>query len=433
MTLSGRQRRRKNVPPALAAHYEPEPPKSDAPLREFAYLDEVSVQSLLVSLVGALPSEITSLSSRSKEAEIGGAIGATAPLIAKAELTSRFAGSSTSSSQVLSRAVSESLFKHLYELVEDRLVWSPTRSPGASPISIERGSLIEIEVVLAPDPIYGFNATMGVFSELAADYPALLDDENTALIMAQAEPINKVLERLLVGLIPIKSAALGLQSGVVDGTATVAPSAYFDERGVDGGALHIVGVTEHDKYWRDVRRVLFSQSTFTVLGRIGRSGVQANWTPVKLTEVMRDIAPQFPDAITRVGRIGYSAPVNTREELNRDALERALVHVALEAGGESAVERRDEVAEFARTQRVLANTLKQQGAAFDRLIEWMVEQEILDSVPENVRLLRNEAREVSGLRSNTAGASLADFVTPSPMREFPDESLIDLEIIAIYW
>jgi len=248
-------------------------------------------------------------------------------MIAKAELASRFKGSSTASSQVLSRAVAESLFKHLYELVADRLVWSPKLDQDPQPISLERGALIEVEVELAPDPIYGFNATMGVLTDIADDYPALFDDKATALIIAEAELVTKVLERLLVGLIPLKAEVCDLSAGEVGG----------------------VGVTEQAKYWRDVRRVLFSKSKFTVLGRISRTGVQPSWTPVKLTEVMRDIAPQFPDMITRVGRVGYSAPINAREESNRDALERALLHFALAAGRESAAAREDEIKEFARS------------------------------------------------------------------------------------
>lgn len=285
---------------------------------------------------------------------------------------------------MLSRAVAESLFKHLYELVADRLVWSPKLDQDPQPISLERGALIEVEVELAPDPIYGFNATMGVLTDIADDYPALFDDKATALIIAEAELVTKVLERLLVGLIPLKAEVCDLSAGEVGG----------------------VGVTEQAKYWRDVRRVLFSKSKFTVLGRISRTGVQPSWTPVKLTEVMRDIAPQFPDMITRVGRVGYSAPINARE---------------------------DEIKEFARSQRTQADTLTQQGSAFDALLEWMVRSEILSTEPENMRTLKNRAREASGLKASSAVTSIADFVNPNPPEEPAPEALIDLEIIAIYW
>ena len=402
-------------------------------LREFAYLDEVSVQSLLVSLIGELPAEVTSLTSRSNEAEIGGTIGASAPILAKAELTSRFKGSATTSNQVLSRAVAESLFKHLYELVSDRLVWPPRSKQDPQPISLERGNLIEVEVQLAPDPIYGFNATMGVLTDIADDYPALVDDKTTALIITEAGLVSKLLERLMVGLIPLKSEVDGLCAGEVDGVTVAAPREFFEATGVACTPISVVGVTEQAKYWRDVRRVLFSKSRFTVLGRVSRTGVQPSWTPVKLTEVMRDIAPQFPDAITRVGRIGYSAPVNAREESNRDALERAPLHFALAVGGVSAASREGEIKDFARSQRTQADTLTHQGAAFDALVVWMVESGFISSAPEDVRQLRAVARVASGLKTSSEVTSLADFVNTSPPEEPAPEALIDLEIIAIYW
>lgn len=406
---------------------------SGSKLREFAYLDEVSVQSLLVSLIGELPAEVTSLTSHASESEIGSTIGANAPVIAKAEVTSRFKGSSTKSNQVLSRAVAESLFKHLYELVADRLVWSPNGAHGSQPVSLERGSLIEVEVELAPDPIYAFNATMGVITDIADDYPALLDDKTTALVLTEAGLVTKALERLLAGLIPINAEASGLSAGEVDGVTVAAPTEYFEASGISSEPLSVVGVTEQAKYWRDVRRVLFSKSRFTVLGRINRNGVQDSWAPVKLTEVMRDIAPQFPDMLTRAGRVGYSSPVNTREEHNRDALERALLHFALAVGGEAAAVRENDIKKFAHQHRAQADTLTEQGKAFDSMFEWLGQSGIATAVPENVRLLRSEAREASGLRASSTATSLADFASTSVPDEPHSEPLIDLEIIAIYW
>lgn len=402
------------------------------PLREFAYLDETSVQSLLVSLVGALPSEITALTSRSSEAELGATAGATPPMLAKAELTARFKGASTSSSQVLSRAVAESLFKNLHELSQDRLVWSPAASR-LQPLDVDRGSLIEVEVELQPDPIYGFNSIMGVLSDLAEDYPALLDDPTTAMILGESGPVNRVLERMLVGLIPLKSIALGLRAGVVDGVAVAGTADYFRSIGVSDEPLQIVGVTEQDKYWRDVRRVLFSRDSYTILGRIGRGGVQRSWVPVKLTEVMRDIAPQFPDAITRVGKVGYSKPINLREEANASALESALVHFALSIGGESTEDRRGEVEQYATQLRDEASTLERQGTAFSRMGAWLVEVGIVETLPPNERSLRAEARAHAGLEASSKARTLSDFKSAGPAEQLPSEMLLDLEIVAIYW
>lgn len=437
MTLSGRSRGRRHRPPV-------QPPLVSAgaggKLREFVYLDEVSVQSLLASLVGALPAEVTSLSARSIEAELSAKVGSSVPLTPSVEFASRFKGASSSSSQTLSRAVAETLFKHLYELIGDRLVWRPQSGSDASPLVLERGALIEVDVELAPDPVYGFNATMTVMTELAADYPAIADNPATAAVIGEAGPVLKVLERLMAGLIPLKAQTLDIVAGEVEGRVLAGPSGYFSEREVPSQPVSIVGVTEQDKYWRDVRRVLFSKSQFTLLGRVSRAGVQSSWTPVKVTEVMRGIAPQFPDAITNAGRVGYSAPVNAPQEKNRGALERALVGFAFMAGGEKATDRAIEIKAFAGTLRDYANNLTDQRTAFERLEAWLIESSIVTGPIENRRDLRNVARAQTDLRASVPIRSIADLDTPSrtaggthPGKEEVREALIDLEIIAIYW
>ena len=427
--LSGRPRRgrqsRDLTPPMSSAEGQV--------LREFVYLDEVSVQSLLASLIGELPSEVTSLSSRSVEAEVSGSVAGGLPGVAKSEVSSRFKGASGSSDQVLSRAVAESLFKRFYEIVAEQLIWSPQHTTIPSEILLERGSLIEVEVDLSSDPIYGFSATMGVFSDIAKDYPPLLDDPATALIFAEAGPVTKVLERLLVGLVPIKSKVHGLVVGERGGAQKVAPEQVFAASGGTTRSISIVGVTEQSKYWRDVRRVLFSGSRFTLLGRVNRSGIQNSWTPVKLTEVMREIAPQFPDMITRVGQIGYSTPVNTRQEANRAAMVEALMFFALYAGGAAAAERADEIRAYARTLRDKADSLVDQGVAFDQMSDWLVGEQLIDCRPENERDLRIAARRASNLEVDSKAKALSDFRSDQPPAVDPTEALIDLEVIAIYW
>lgn len=435
MTLSGRPRKRFTRARGSNAASHPRATQApETPLREFAYLDEVSVQSLLVSLIGELPAEVTSLTQKSREAELSGTVGVSTPLVAKAELTSRFKGAASSSTQVLSRAVAESLFKNLYELVADRLVWSVS-NPAIGEVELDRGSLIEVEVELAPDPIYGFNAPMGVLSDLSDDYPPLLEDPTVRLILAESGPVNKVLERLLVGLIPLKAKALGLVAGEVGGRTVAASKAFFAERDIETSELSIVGVTEQEKYWRDVRRVLFTHDKFTLLGRIGRAGVQTSWTPVKLTELMREIAPQFPDAITRVGKVGYSAPVNVREEANADALQRALVQFAYAAAGEVDDELKAAIENFAADHRHLAKSLVSQRSAFQAMSTWLVDNSLLPAPLPNERELRIQAAAQSGLKSDSVATKLSDFASSDALVEEAPEvtALIDLEVIAIYW
>lgn len=399
-------------------------------LREFVYLDESSVQSLLASQIGALPAEVTSMTERSFEAEGSASANINVPTVAKSDVTTRFKGSHTSGSQVLSRAVAETLFKKLYELTSERFVWRSSKPP-VGPIRVQRGDLIEIEVELAPDPIFGFDTTMGILGDLAEDYPSFLEDPTTAMILREAGPVTKVLDRLLAGLIPLKALAPQLRAGVVNGDMVIASHGFFTA--VPSMPVAVVGVTERDNYWRDVRRVLFSKTRFTVLGRVGRSDVQPSWVPVKLAEAMRDIAPEFPDTITRAGQVSYGKSVNLKQEENRDAMEAALVSYAIQLGGSAAAERGEELRAFARERRESADSIALQGEAFEDAVDWLVRQGVLDARPTDTRALRIKAREEAGLQASSAATTLSDFVSATNESPREAEALVDLEIIAIYW
>ena len=111
----------------------------------------------------------------------------------------------------------------------------------------------------------------------------------------------------------------------------------------------------------------------------------------------------------------------------------ALLHFALAAGGEQAAARQSEIEAFARSQRNEADTLAQQGTAFDALGDWIVQSGIVNALPQDARLLRSQARQASGLKTSSAATTLTDFVNPNPPEEPTPEALIDLEIVAIYW
>src|SRR4029077_13078430 len=64
--------------------------------------------------------------------------------------------------------------------------------------------------------------------------------------------------------------------------------------------LTLVGVASRELFWKDLRRVVFSGARYTVFCRVGRSGIQRSWNPVKLAEAMQDIVPQMGDQIQQL-------------------------------------------------------------------------------------------------------------------------------------
>lgn len=421
-----------------------------SPLREFVYLDEVSMKSLLVSQNGALATEYTDQDSIVEQAEITSKISA-APKNIGAELSSRFQATSTLGRQTLRKSVAQSQFKDLLESdsvpikfydVEDLSVLATAaelfrqESNFAANIDdLARGDLIEVEVELAADPIYRFSVTMAELSDLAEKYPAMADAPGAAEALTQIGPVNRMLEQLLVGLVPIRARCTNL--GLVDheGQSYLAKTSDITALGLHAETISVVGVTNLDQYWKDVRRVLFSQGTFKMLCRIARDGLHDDWSPVKGAEILSELVPQFPSLLENVGRTEYSMPVDTREQKQKDALFDALTIFAKKlvkaATQKPSKELRRSLAVLINEQSPNALLASGQRAAFDAVQVHL--GEIFDSSlpPEELQRYRDESRTEADLKfSITEIPSDSESALQRPRTE---EKLLDVEIVAIYW
>ena len=79
--------------------------------REFIYLDEVSVVSLLAGLQGEIKDAVTDTLSRTEDHSLGGTLGAAK---AGASVESRLGTSRSSTNEVVRRAVIQSTFRDLW-------------------------------------------------------------------------------------------------------------------------------------------------------------------------------------------------------------------------------------------------------------------------------------------------------------------------------
>src|ERR1700684_3880316 len=92
--------------------------RRDVPLREFVYLDEVSVFSLIASRLGPVANEVTASESNFLRSEVGANAGASAGLVGT-EISSSVASEMTSGSQVMRKATVESTFRELLAYERD--------------------------------------------------------------------------------------------------------------------------------------------------------------------------------------------------------------------------------------------------------------------------------------------------------------------------
>ncbi len=171
------------------------------PLREFVYLDEVSVYSLLASRKGSIATEFTESQTTSLNSNVGGEIGI-GFAGAMASLESSRQSSRIQASQVLRKSVIQTSFKELYEIERASLAMKPLESDKApelteiselesrfeslasemwiiEPDAMRRGQLLEVEVELEADPIFRMASVITTIQELIEDNEFLFGREMT--------------------------------------------------------------------------------------------------------------------------------------------------------------------------------------------------------------------------------------------------------------
>lgn len=210
---------------------------------------------------------------------------------------------------------------------------------------------------------------------------------------------------------------------------------------VDTKPLVIVGVTEHLAYWKDIRRVLFSEAEFTILCRFSKSGLQESWLPVKLADLMKDFAPDIADQLNSASRMTFDrTPVIRKESINERQFGIALHQYAsdlLATFHKSAKDVDfDTISGMIGSLKERGETVSGQVSAFAAIgaeISAMVGQSVEAEIDAG---LRETARNVSGLSLFPSQAKAVG--TPSdriaaPKLPVPDERLLDVEIVAMYW
>jgi len=287
-------------------------------IREFVYLDEVSVFSLLASKDGMIATEVTDTQASTLMAETSGSFGASGGVL-HADASAKAQTSDTRSTQVLRKAIVQSTFRDLYKRVRDTLVIAPApaddRAPqfGADdelkpdgsrtwildPSEFRRGQLIELTVELEAEPLFQARTVVSTFLDIFEQDQAVLGMANVAGL-ADAAVLSRMIEKLGAGLVPLRAKARDyVVVTKADGTELIAHREVVANLGptVATAPLYLVGVATETLFWKDIRSVVFARSEFQVLARVLRPDLQSSWTPLKLVDVLARVAPQFHDAL----------------------------------------------------------------------------------------------------------------------------------------
>ena len=435
-------------------------------LREFVYLDEVSVTSLLSSRLGKLPSEFTDTLTSAKKAELNSSAEASAPAIFKSRIGSRYESSWSENTQVLSKATVQATFKRLYDEECESLVLRPVppgcEAPDTDKIvealrqgsahgnldpwvldqsTLRRGRLAEVEVELQADPAFRASTIINVFKELA--------DESSEFLGAagadfdQAIELNRVLEKLMGNLVPLRCRLVDYEAVIGNGAdgplvhARAMEQLAGDQR-PHTGPVYLVGVTEQPLFWKDIRRLLFSRARFRVLCRLNYDGLRDAWTPVKLVEVVGEIAPSLEHEMNIFGSGALTAMLEATSTHGKfvEPRVRALItfgeRLAEQLDIELTEDMRQEIGALAseNADRLTAVAESRKGfTEIATLLNGRYQRE-LDRVA--LANLRVSVCRQHGLMPGGSGVR-NDTITFPRATNVNDGRFIDAEIVAIYW
>lgn len=432
------------------------PPPLRFPLREFAYLDETSVQSLLASVTGEIVSEVRESASVASETGFGGRLrGGDAS--SGAAIEAKYRSSSSQSSEVLRKAVIQSTFKRLIEAVTvsnalhsiggelsgnegavkstAELATNLDRLDRAQLLlradELKRGDLLELEVELNTEDIFKVSVALSAISEIVDKSPELFDSSPDAALR-QMVSANRLLESILVGLVPITARIVDSKMLDLDGSIVVVREGVLglsESSDLNPVDVHLVGVTEQELYWVDLRRVLFSGSRFTVFCRVSQDGVQDRWTPMKLENVLSSLSPMLAESIHELGTMAAEAIADG--DSSSDAPSEREVFVRYAALVAASADVSLDGPTLGNVLAVVASAGSDVGSTTRRreLFE-EVAQIVLSSSgrsidPEVNANLRAEAAELNHSADNVATA--VGITASGPPR------FIEAEIVAIYW
>lgn len=439
--------------------------------REFVYLDEVSVTSLVAARHGSIAETFKNTHSEATGAEATTQISTPSTMLTPGlGLNSRMTSSKTTTQEVVRRAVVQGTFRSLritdLDLklsVEDQ---QPRKRPRPAKTEAElvrqlkklsekrravrvsdlkRGDVVELRVELSADRTYQFTAAATAMLDMIKGRSSMFGISESQL--ADIAPMLELLPKMLVDLIPISAPVtshvrldLENESWLVDRTmiAPGNPLAALCE------PISVAGVTELPLYWKDARRVLFDRSEYTVYARLARPGLDTTWSPVKIADVFDSISKevgdqirQLPlafDSIDKAGVEVIATPIP--EVLKTHGLIPFGKALARATGRELDDTVLEDAAQEAAQKIADIETLGEVGAtraAFDQVVLAVESSPPLLLAPINREVVAELREPFQNLARLQAALPAVEAVAGNSAEDDSNQQLLEVEFVAIYW
>jgi hypothetical protein len=437
----------------------------DKPLREFVYLDEVSVFSLMASRIGALATEFTESESTSLSTEVKSRVGASAA-VAKAEVASSLTAGESSETQIMRKSTVQSTFKELLDYVGEELVLKPSSADGQVPTvrqagdllalagkdadwvvdtqDLTRGRLVEVDVELEADDHFRASALLSTILDFLDTLPQMPEGLDTDGVLG-AVTGTRMLEMLLAGLVPLRGRSIDYVHLTLEGRELIVRRPLLDQvpdLRAEARDLVVVGVAERELFWRDIRRVLFSNSRFRMLCRVGRDGAQLDWNPVKMLDMLGAALPPLRDAVDEIPALLASmGDESDGPDPVEDQMRIALEHYAVEltAVYEHPLTMNDLAARglptSAQVNVAAYGTFEERRAAFAELTGTLADELGFATTADRLETMRSAALVDAGALPPGSAAPPVLVMEHDEKTDSDAEAVryLDCEFVAIYW
>lgn len=320
-------------------------------LREFVYIDEDALISLLASTTGGITQQRTTTQRERISSSIKGSLG---------PLGSSIGSEKEKATQAVRRYVIQSNFKEFYDMRSGdiSITDDPDDPPGvyvaaadseqirqvapdldsSRTIELSRGRLFELDVTLGSSRIYDYFKVFGAFEEIIDSFST--EKEVRQQLRRQNVSSEKIamiidlMDTLMAGLVPIECTISNYGVAQVNQEVLVHKE-WADANDIEYEECRAVGFIDEDNLWQDPTEVLFERDEFTIYGRIDDPIPSTEWNPLKLVDVVQSILPELGNELGNLQtdlQDPKSSSTNHGDQSVEDELENYLEWIAEEQG-----------------------------------------------------------------------------------------------------
>lgn len=282
------------VPSFLKSEDEDE---DELPLREFIYLDEVSVVSLLASLTREVTEARTDIDMTENRKRWRFRLKAALshlPVVGGGSASRETVSVDRDTEEVVRRSQIESKFDELYAETSPHLQLTEKDTKSGFPASnLSKGGLLEVDVEFSGHELFHYYKAFQYLIDVAEDAEYEFDDQEKQAI--------ELMGSLFGDQIPVVGE---LENYVLVDGAIQEKDENVDVE--DAESIWIAGTLDPEMLWQEPSQFLYEENKFTAYVRVSEAQIQKDWDPIKLTRVIKSISKPIGNQLSSVIDAAFS-------------------------------------------------------------------------------------------------------------------------------